>query len=86
MFASLIKCIAIFTLIFAGSIFQSVAFDYSSYTQQDWERIAVVVGIIVMIISPSKYRVMMIGTVLGLTFSYFTYKYVLPFLRQLFNI
>lgn len=77
------KYFTIVILIFIGCIFESIAFEYSSYTIQDWERIALVFGIIVMIVSPSKYRVMIIGTVLGLTFSYFTYKYVVPFLFKL---
>ncbi|XVN42324.1 MAG: DUF5510 family protein [Candidatus Rickettsia vulgarisii] len=79
----LTKYFTIAILIFIGCIFESIAFDYSFYTVRDWERIGVLLGIIVMIVSPSKYRVIMIGTVLGLTFSYYTYKYVVPFLFKL---
>jgi hypothetical protein len=59
-------------------IFDSFALDYKPHTIEDWERIIIVVGIIITIVSPSKYRIMIIGVVLGLMFSYFTYKYIVP--------
>ncbi len=58
----------------------SFAFDYKNYGRGDWESIAIVTGIIITIISPPKYRIIIIGTVLGLIFSYFTYKYIVPIL------
>lgn len=77
------KYLAAIALIFVGCVSESIAFNYSAYSAQDWEKISVLFGVIIMIISPSKYRVIMIGAILGLTFSYYTYKYLVPFLLKM---
>ncbi|WP_410520986.1 DUF5510 family protein [Candidatus Tisiphia endosymbiont of Beris chalybata] len=61
-------------------MFDAFAFDLQAYSIAEWERVSIIGLIIITIIVPSKYRVIIIGTVLGLTLSYFTYKYLVPFL------
>ncbi|WP_375326940.1 DUF5510 family protein [Candidatus Tisiphia endosymbiont of Nemotelus uliginosus] len=61
-------------------MFDVFAFDLPTYSIEEWERVGVIGLIIITIIVPSKYRVIIIGTVLGLTLSYFTYQYLVPFL------
>lgn len=54
------------------------AASINSYTTADIAKIAMVLGIIILIFSPSKFRIVVIGTILGLSFAYFTYKYIVP--------
>lgn len=81
MFSGLLKYKywAIFLWILIGCIFDSVAFHYKAYTLAEWIRIGIIVLVIIIIISPSKYQVIIIGTLLGCTATYFAYSYLLPF-------
>lgn len=56
----------------------ALAIDLESYSREDWGKIAVVIAIIIAIACPIKYRIIIIGTIFGLTFSYYTYKYLVP--------
>lgn len=69
-------------LLFCSLLYVSdvLALDFPSYTREEWEKIVIVVGIIITLASPPRYRVGIIGTVLGLVCSYFTYKYLVLFL------
>lgn len=56
----------------------ALAIDLESYSREDWEKIVLAVAIIITIACPIKYRIIIIGTILGLTLSYYTYKYLVP--------
>jgi|GEM_PF-6788655 len=58
--------------------FSVYAISGKSYTTDDIEKIAIVLGIVILIFSPSKFRIAIIGTILGLTLAYLTYKYIVP--------
>lgn len=83
MFKILLKNISfiavLFTILSSGNAY---AVNNQPYTTADWEKIAIIVVIAVLIFSPSKFRVIVIGTTLGLTFAYLTYKYLLPILQN----
>lgn len=79
------KCFAIFLLILIICIFDSLAFHYQTYTVAEWSRVGIIVITIIIIISPSKYQVIIIGTILGLTATYFTYSYLVPFVLILLS-
>lgn len=72
--------VIIFLLTFIAYMFDVFAFDLPTYSIEEWERVGIIGLIIITIIVPSKYRVIIIGTVLGLTLSYFIYQYLVPFL------
>ncbi|WP_253308128.1 MULTISPECIES: DUF5510 family protein [unclassified Rickettsia] len=83
MFKILLKNIpfigVLFTLLSSSNAY---AASNRPYTTADWEKIAIIVVIAVLIFSPSKFRVIVIGTTLGLTCAYLTYKYLLPILQN----
>jgi hypothetical protein len=73
------KHIIVFLLVSVISIFSAFANEYNAhYTVIEWEKMAVVVAVAITVFSPSKYRIIIIGTFLGCMCSYFTYKYILP--------
>ncbi len=73
------KYFTIFLLILIICVFDALAFNYKTYTMAEWVRIIIITITIIIIISPSKYRVIIIGTLLGLASTYLTYSYLLPF-------
>lgn len=60
----------------------ALAIDFKSYSREEWEKIVIIIGIVITIACPTKYRIIILGTALGLTFSYYTYKYLVPFILQ----
>ncbi|WP_342226504.1 DUF5510 family protein [Rickettsia endosymbiont of Urophora cardui] len=54
------------------------AINNRAYTTSDIVKIAIVLGIVALIFSPAKFRIIVIGTALGLTLAYYTYKYIVP--------
>lgn len=79
---NIIKFISIFISIICVNFNANAASD-QAYTTADVEKIAIIIGIVILIFSPSKFRVIVLGTLLGLTFAYLTYKYLLPILLTL---
>ncbi|XVN40260.1 MAG: DUF5510 family protein [Rickettsia endosymbiont of Argas persicus] len=58
--------------------FKAYATSMSTYTTSDIAKIAILLGIVVLIFSPARFRIAVIGTILGLAFAYFVYKYIIP--------
>jgi len=58
--------------------FSVYATSSNTYTTTDIAKIAIVLGIVILIFSPAKFRIVVIGTILGLAFAYFIYKYIVP--------
>ncbi|WCR56629.1 MAG: hypothetical protein PG979_000686 [Rickettsia asembonensis] len=54
------------------------AINSSSYTTDDIIKIVIILGIVILIFSPAKFRIIVIGTMLGLACAYFIYKYIVP--------
>lgn len=73
MFKNLL-CIIIFLVINLNVY----AINSSSYTTDDIIKIVIILGIVILIFSPAKFRIIVIGTMLGLACAYFTYKYIVP--------
>ncbi|BBJ31007.1 MULTISPECIES: DUF5510 family protein [spotted fever group] len=65
-------------VIFLGINLNVYAINSSSYTTDDIIKIVIILGIVILIFSPAKFRIIVIGTILGLAFAYFTYKYIVP--------
>ena len=65
-------------IIFLGINLNVYSVNNSSYKADDIIKIVIILGIIILIFSPAKIRIVVIGTILGLTFAYFTYKYIVP--------
>ena len=65
-------------IIFLGINLNVYAINSSSYTTDDIIKIVIILGIVVLIFSPAKFRIIVIGTMLGLACAYFTYKYIVP--------
>ncbi|CEO16711.1 MULTISPECIES: DUF5510 family protein [spotted fever group] len=65
-------------VIFLGINLNVYAINSSSYTTDDIIKIVIILGIVILIFSPAKFRIIVIGTMLGLACAYFTYKYIVP--------
>ncbi|MFV9957621.1 MAG: DUF5510 family protein [Rickettsia conorii subsp. raoultii] len=65
-------------IIFLGINLNVYAINSSSYTTDDIIKILIILGIVILIFSPAKFRIIVIGTMLGLACAYFTYKYIVP--------
>ncbi|WP_032139309.1 DUF5510 family protein [Rickettsia tamurae] len=65
-------------VIFLGTNLNVYAINSSSYTTDDIIKIVIILGIVILIFSPAKFRIIVIGTMLGLACAYFTYKYIIP--------
>ena len=65
-------------IIFLGINLNVYAINSSSYTTDDITKIVIILGIVILIFSPAKFRIIVIGTMLGLACAYFTYKYIVP--------
>ncbi|APZ29658.1 DUF5510 family protein [Rickettsia conorii] len=65
-------------IIFPGINLNVYAINSSSYTTDDIIKIVIILGIVILIFSPAKFRIIVIGTMLGLACAYFTYKYIVP--------
>lgn len=65
-------------IIFLGINLNVYAVNSSSYTTDDIIKIVIILGIVILIFSPAKFRIIVIGTMLGLACAYFTYKYIVP--------
>ncbi|KJW03670.1 putative membrane protein [Rickettsia endosymbiont of Ixodes pacificus] len=61
-------------VIFLGINLNVYAINSSSYTIDDIIKIVIILGIVILIFSPAKFRIIVIGTMLGLAYAYFTYK------------
>ncbi|AFB25754.1 MULTISPECIES: DUF5510 family protein [spotted fever group] len=72
-------------IIFLGINLNVYAINSSSYTTDDIIKIVIILGIVILIFSPAKFRVIVIGTMLGLSCAYFTYKYIVPIFISLLN-
>ncbi|ABV73044.1 alanine racemase [Rickettsia canadensis str. McKiel] len=72
-------------IIFLGINLNVYSVNNSSYKADDIIKIVIILGIIILIFSPAKFRIVVIGTILGLTFAYFTYKYIVPIFISLLN-
>ncbi|MCZ6886585.1 MAG: DUF5510 family protein [Rickettsia endosymbiont of Ixodes persulcatus] len=68
----------LFVIIFLGINLNVYAVNNSSYTADDIIKIVIILGIVILIFSPAKFCIVVIGTILGLAFAYFTYKYIVP--------
>ncbi|WP_347939271.1 DUF5510 family protein [Rickettsia oklahomensis] len=68
----------LFVIIFLGINLNVYSVNNSSYTADDILKIVIILGIVILIFSPAKFRIVVIGTILGLAFAYFTYKYIIP--------
>ncbi|HJD55660.1 MAG TPA: DUF5510 family protein [Rickettsia endosymbiont of Pyrocoelia pectoralis] len=58
--------------------FNVYAVTGQAYTASDIGKIAAILGIVILIFSPAKIRVIIIGTIIGLIFSYYTYTFIAP--------
>ena len=58
--------------------FNVYAASSRAYTTLDITKIAIVLGIVILIFSPARLRIVVIGTILGLMLAYLTYKYIVP--------
>ncbi len=65
-------------IIFLGINLNVYAINSNSYTTDDIIKIVIILGIVILIFSPAKFRIIVIGTMLGLACAYFTYKYIVP--------
>jgi len=65
-------------IIFLGINLNVYAVSTSAYTADDIAKIVIILGIVILIFSPAKFRIVVIGTILGLVFAYFMYKYIVP--------
>lgn len=65
-------------IMFLGINLNVYAINSSSYTTDDIIKIVIILGIVILIFSPAKFRIIVIGTMLGLACAYFTYKYIVP--------
>ncbi|AFC70471.1 DUF5510 family protein [Rickettsia australis] len=65
-------------IIFLGINLNVYAINSSSYTTDDIIKIVIIFGVVILIFSPAKFRIIVIGTMLGLACAYFTYKYIVP--------
>ncbi|ABV84439.1 MULTISPECIES: DUF5510 family protein [spotted fever group] len=65
-------------IIFLGINLNVYAINSSSYTTDDIIKIVIILGIVILIFSPAQFRIIVIGTMLGLACAYFTYKYIVP--------
>lgn len=65
-------------IIFLGINLNVYAINSSSYTTDDIIKIVIILGIVILIFSTAKFRIIVIGTMLGLACAYFTYKYIVP--------
>lgn len=65
-------------IIFLGINLNVYAINSSSYTTDDIIKIVIILGIVILIFSPAKFRIIVTGTMLGLACAYFTYKYIVP--------
>ncbi|AXU06120.1 DUF5510 family protein [Rickettsia japonica] len=72
-------------IIFLGINLNVYAINSSSYTTDDILKIVIILGIVILIFSPAKFRIIVIGTMLGLSCAYFTYKYIVPIFISLLN-
>ncbi|MGI4752616.1 MAG: DUF5510 family protein [Janthinobacterium lividum] len=68
----------LFILTILSISFNVYAINNRAYTTSDVVKIAIVLGIVALIFSPAKFRIIVIGTALGLTLAYYTYKYIVP--------
>ena len=68
----------LFVIIFLSISLNVYAMSANSYTADDIERIVIIFGIVILIFSPAKFRIVAIGTILGLALAYLTYKYIVP--------
>ncbi|HJD59449.1 MAG TPA: DUF5510 family protein [Rickettsia endosymbiont of Omalisus fontisbellaquei] len=68
----------LFAIVFLGINLNVYAINASAYTADDIIKIVIILGIVILIFSPAKFRIVVIGTILGLAFAYFTYKYIVP--------
>lgn len=58
--------------------FNVYAASSRAYTTSDITKIAIILGIVILIFSPARFRIVVIGTILGLMLAYLTYKYIVP--------
>ncbi|ABV74482.1 hypothetical protein A1C_00745 [Rickettsia akari str. Hartford] len=65
-------------IIFLGINLNVYAINSSSYRTDDIIKIVIILGIVIVIFSPVKFRIILIGTMLGLACACFTYKYIVP--------
>ncbi|QCS23865.1 hypothetical protein FEC77_00805 [Rickettsia parkeri] len=72
-------------IIFLGINLNVYAINSSSYTTDDIIKIVIILGIVILIFSPAKFRIIVIGTMLGLSCAYFTYKYIVSIFISLLN-
>ncbi|MGL4226308.1 MAG: DUF5510 family protein [Rickettsia sp.] len=68
----------LFAIVFLGINLNVYAINASAYTADDIIKIVIILGIVILIFSPAKFRIVVIGTIVGLAFAYFTYKYIVP--------
>lgn len=58
--------------------FNVYAMSGGTYSAADIVKIAAILGVVILIFSPAKIRVIIIGTIIGLIFSYYTYTFIAP--------
>ncbi|MGX6960610.1 MAG: DUF5510 family protein [Rickettsia endosymbiont of Pentastiridius leporinus] len=58
--------------------FNVYAVTGGTYSAADIGKIAAILGVVILIFSPAKIRVIIIGTIIGLIFSYYTYTFIAP--------
>ncbi|WP_341787147.1 DUF5510 family protein [Rickettsia endosymbiont of Cantharis rufa] len=68
----------LFAIVFLGINLNVYAINTSAYTADDIIKVVIILGIVILIFSPAKFRIVAIGTILGLVFAYFAYKYIVP--------
>ena len=59
-------------------IAESFAAAGQFYSSGNLEKIALVIALALIVLTPKKSKVVVIGTVAGLILAYLTYKYVVP--------
>lgn len=68
----------LFILTILSISFNVYAIYNRAYTASDIVKIAIILGMVTLIFSPAKFRIIVIGTALGLSLAYYTYKYIIP--------
>ncbi|ADE29605.1 DUF5510 family protein [Rickettsia prowazekii] len=72
------KHVLLSIIIFLGINQNVYSINSNSYKTDDIIKIVIILGIVILIFSPAKFRIIVIGTILGLACAYFTYKYIIP--------
>ena len=74
----MLKILSIIVLTSLIYIAESFAATSQFYSSGNLEKIASLIAIALIVLTPKKSKVVVIGTVGGLILAYLTYKYVIP--------